>query len=150
MILYNRAASAWTKKERSLRNEKLKANGASETEEQRKERLLIRRENDRARRRTKKTTRGKENVVRNSALAILKILNRGDENELERKLRLEKVVTSKHLRLAMETEQERRARCSYHKTVEDGSYHIDQVGLGDRGRKKIKKRNGFDLNLIWI
>ena len=36
-----RAALAWTKKKRSLRNEKLKANRASETEEQRKERLRI-------------------------------------------------------------------------------------------------------------
>ena len=35
----------------SLRNEKLKANRTSETEEQRKERLRIRREKDRARRR---------------------------------------------------------------------------------------------------
>ena len=35
-----------TKKKRSLRNEKLKVNGASETEEQRKERLRIRRENE--------------------------------------------------------------------------------------------------------
>ena len=39
---------------RSLRNEKLKANRTSETEEQRKERLRIRHEKDRARRRTKK------------------------------------------------------------------------------------------------
>ena len=39
------AALAWTKKKRSLRNEKLKANRASDTEEQRKERLRIRREN---------------------------------------------------------------------------------------------------------
>ena len=37
-----------------LRNEKLKANRASETEEQREKRLRIRREKDRARRRTKK------------------------------------------------------------------------------------------------
>ena len=36
-------------KKRSLRNEKLRANGTSETEEQRKERLRIRREKDRAR-----------------------------------------------------------------------------------------------------
>ena len=35
-------------KKRSLRNEKLKANRTSETEEQRKERLRIRREKDRA------------------------------------------------------------------------------------------------------
>ena len=40
-------------KKRLLRNEKLKANGTSETEEQRRERLWIRREKDRARRRTK-------------------------------------------------------------------------------------------------
>ena len=38
-------------KKRSLRNEKLKANRTSETEEQRKERLRIRRKKDRARRR---------------------------------------------------------------------------------------------------
>ena len=37
----------------SIRNKKLKANGTSETEEQRKERLRIRCEKDRARRRTK-------------------------------------------------------------------------------------------------
>ena len=43
-------------------------------------------------------------------MAILKRLKRGDENELERKLRLEKVVDSKHLRLAVETEKERRAK----------------------------------------
>ena len=40
-------------KKHSLRNEKLKANRTSETEEQRKERLRIRCEKDRARRRTK-------------------------------------------------------------------------------------------------
>ena len=38
-------------KKRSLRNEKLKANRTSETEEQRKERLRIRREKDRTRKR---------------------------------------------------------------------------------------------------
>ena len=42
------------KKKHSLRNEKLKPNRASETEEQRKERLLIRREKDRAGRRLRK------------------------------------------------------------------------------------------------
>ena len=36
------------------------------------------------------------------------------------------------------------------KTGEDGSYHTAQVGPGDRGKKKSKKRNGFDLDLIWI
>ena len=41
------------KGKRSLRNEKLVPNRASETEEQRKERLRIRRENNRATRTTK-------------------------------------------------------------------------------------------------
>ena len=41
------------KNKRSLRNEKVKANRVSETEEQRKERLRIRCKNDRAGRRTK-------------------------------------------------------------------------------------------------
>ena len=45
----------------SLRNEKHKANRASETEEQRGKRLRNRREK---RREPKKTTRGKEKVVR--------------------------------------------------------------------------------------
>ena len=40
-------------KKRSLRNEKLKADRTSETEEQGKESLRIRREKDRARKRTK-------------------------------------------------------------------------------------------------
>ena len=42
----------------------------------------------------------------------------------------------------METDEERKAG--------DSSYHRAQVGPGDRGRKKNKKRNGFDLELIWI
>ena len=54
--IYARAL-AWTKKKlkkkRSLRNEKLKADRTSETEELRKESLRIRHEKDRARRRTK-------------------------------------------------------------------------------------------------
>ena len=43
-------------------------------------------------------------------LATLKRMKRGDDNELERSLRLEKVVASKQLRLAVETEEERRTR----------------------------------------
>ena len=42
--------------------------------------------------------------MRNSA--TLKRLKRCDENELERKLRLEKVVAGKQLRLAVETGEE--------------------------------------------
>ena len=49
---------AENKKQRSLRNEKLKVNRALVTEEQRKERPRIRCEKDRAKR-TKKTTRGR-------------------------------------------------------------------------------------------
>ena len=65
-LLYARSALVWTKKKHSLRNEKLKANRASETEEQRRERLRIRCEKDGARSTTKIiTTRGKEKVVRN-------------------------------------------------------------------------------------
>ena len=84
-------------------------------------------------------------------------MKRGDENELERKLTLEKVVASKQLRLAVETEDKeeqdwrmmqlpngqvghgdrRRMKC---KTGEDGSYHTAQVGPGDRGRKKSQKK----------
>ena len=57
-------------KERSLRNEKLKTNRASETEEKRKEMLRIRREN-------KKT----ENHEKRCQTTI-KRLKRGDDNEL--------------------------------------------------------------------
>ena len=94
------------KKKRSLRNEKLKANRTSETEEQRKERLRIRREKDRARRRTKgkKTSPDTEDYEK-ERLATLKRLKRGEVD-----LRLEKVVASKPLRLAVETEEERRTR----------------------------------------
>ena len=42
--------------------------------------------------------------------ATLKRLKRGDDNELERNLKLENVVNSEQLRLAMETEEDRRAR----------------------------------------
>ena len=108
-FLYARAL-AWTKKKlekkRSLRNEKLKANRTSETEEKRKERLRIRREKDRARRRTKGKKRSPDtDDYEKQRLATLKRLKRGEVD-----LRLEKVVASKQLRLAVETEEERRAR----------------------------------------
>ena len=81
VLLYARAALAWTKKKCSPRNEKLKANIASETEEQIKERLRIRRENEKIENHEKQR------------LATLKRLKRGDDNdELKRNLRLEKVV----------------------------------------------------------
>ena len=55
------------KKKSSLRNEKLKANRTSEIEEQRKERLRIRREKDRARRRTKGKKRSPDRRLRETA-----------------------------------------------------------------------------------
>ena len=67
------------KKKHSLRNGKLKASRASATED-RNERLRIRRVN-------KKTENHKK-----LRLFTLKRLKRGDENELGRYLRLEKVV----------------------------------------------------------
>ena len=93
-------------KKRSLRNEKLKANRTSETEEQRKERLRIRGEKDRARRRTKGKKRSPDtDDYEKERLTTLKRLKRGEVD-----LRLEKVVASKQLRLAVETEEERRTR----------------------------------------
>ena len=74
---------AWTKNKRSLRNEKLKANRASETEEQRKERLRIRRENE-------KNRKPRETAP-----------NHSHDNDLKRNQTLEKVVSSKQLRLAV-------------------------------------------------
>ena len=52
-------------KQRSLRNEKLKVNRASVTEEQRRERLRIRHEKDRAKRTKKKLQEEEEKVVSN-------------------------------------------------------------------------------------
>ena len=87
-----------------------------QTELLKKERLTIGYEKDRMRKRQNKKdnqniTRGKERSSESEdrekqRLAILKILKRGDENEFERKLRLEKVVTNKHLRLAVEIKEE--------------------------------------------
>ena len=89
----------------------IKANRASETEEQRKERLKNRHEKYRARRRTNKLQEEKKRSSKTEdhekqRLASLKRLKQGDENELGSKLRLEKVVASKQLRLAMEEKEE--------------------------------------------
>ena len=83
-----RAALAWTKKKRSLRNGKLKVNRAAMAE----------------------ASENKNN--KKQRLAILKRLKRGDENKLERSLTLEKVVASKQV--GHETEEERRARLENH------------------------------------
>ena len=93
-------------KKRLLRNEKLKANRTSESAEQRKERLRIRREKDKGRRRTKGKKRSPyADDYKKERLATLKRLKRDEVD-----LRLEKVVASKQLRLAVETEEERRTR----------------------------------------
>ena len=55
---------AGKKQQRSLRNEKLKANRVSVTEEQRRERLRIRREKDRAKEQ-KKLQEEEEKVISN-------------------------------------------------------------------------------------
>ena len=74
------------KKKHSLRNEKLKANRASEvSEEQSKERLRIRCEKNRARRikiRKEKVVRKRR--PRETALGHSQKIEAGDENELER------------------------------------------------------------------
>ena len=77
------------KKQCSLRNEKLKANRASVAEEQRRERLRIRREKDRAKRTKKNYMRKKKRSSvtennENQRQATLKRLKRGDENEVKR------------------------------------------------------------------
>ena len=63
-------------------------------------------------------------------------MNRGDDNELEKNLKLEKVVASKPLRLAVETEEERRAKLENDAATK--RLRLAQVGHGDRRRKKIK------------
>ena len=98
-----------TEKKRSLRIEKLKADRTSATEEQRKKSLRIRREKDRARRRTqgKKTSPDTDDYEK-QRLATLKRLKRGEVD-----LRLEKVVASKQLRLAEETEEKKNKTGSF-------------------------------------
>ena len=70
-----------------------------------KERLRIRRENDKI-----------ENDEK-QGLATLKRLKRGNDNELKINLSLEKVVAGKQLRLAVETEEERRTRLENDETI---------------------------------
>ena len=74
----------------SLRNEKLKANNASETEEQRKERLRIRGKKNGARRRTKKLQEEKKRSSeteyhKKQRLVTLKRLKRGDKDGRRKK-----------------------------------------------------------------
>ena len=85
-------------KKLSRRNEKLKADRTSE--EQRKESLRIRREKDRARRRTKGKKRSPDtDDYEKQRLATLKRLNRGE--------------VDKQLRLAVETEEKKNKTGSF-------------------------------------
>ena len=84
-----------TKKKRSLRNAKLKANRATENEFQRKERLRIRRDYEKIENHEKQR------------LATLKRLKRG---EVEEKPKTGEGGRWQTARLAVETEEERRRR----------------------------------------
>ena len=75
----------------------------------------------------------KTQIKKQSKRSTKKTFKQGDENELERKLRLEKVFSSKQLRLAMEMEQKGRARLE--KMV---ATPTAQVGPGNRGQNKSK------------
>ena len=87
----------------------LKLTELPETEEQRKESLRIRREKDRVRRKTKGKKRSPDtDDYEKQRLATLKRLKRGEID-----LRLEKVVASKHLRLAVETEEKKNETGSF-------------------------------------
>ena len=55
------------------------------------------------------------------------------ETEEDRRAKLENDVATTRLRLAMETDEGRKARL-------DGINHTPQVGPGDRGKKKSKKK----------
>ena len=60
-------------------------------------------------------------------------MKRGDENELERKIKLERVVTNKHLRLACRDGKRKKS-----KTGECCSYQMAQFGHVDGRRKKTR------------
>ena len=64
--------------------------------------------------------------------AATKWLRFAMETDEERKAKLEKMATAKQLRLAVETKKS--------KTMNMVATTTAQVGLGDRGRKKSKKK----------
>ena len=101
--------------------------------------LKMRRERDRVRRRTKKLQdekkRSPEIEDHEQRLATLIRLKRGDENELERKLKLEKVVATTQLMLALETEEERRAKKG-----------MDLILIYFVLRMEVSKKNFFSRN----
>ena len=86
-------------------------------------------------------------------------MKRGDENELERKLRLEKVVASKQL-MAKDTEEERRARLENDAATkrlrlamemdEERKARLEKIPHSSDWpwRQRKSKKKGMDL--IWI
>ena len=132
-------------KKLSLKNEKRKANRASETEEQRKERLRIRPE--------QKGELGKEKVIRHrrpqeKAPDHSQKIEANDENELERKLRRSKKEKKdwRMIQLPNGSGSPWRPMKKEKQDRRNGSNHRAQVGPGDRGRKKSKR--GMDF--IWL
>ena len=92
-------------------------------------------------------------------------MKQGDENELERDLRLEKVVASKQLRLAVLTEEDRGAKLENDAATkwlwlamgmdEERKARLEKMVATTQLRlalvteeEKREKRNGFDLDLI--
>ena len=140
-------------------NEKLKANRASETEEHyerkagKKDRITQKLQEE-----NKRSSETEDHEKQH--LATHKRLKRCDDNELERKLRLEKVVarlavemeverksrlekmvSTKRLRLAMETYEERQARL-------EKMIATTQLRLALETQKERRAKNGLDM--IWI
>ena len=93
-----------TKKKRSLRNEKLRVNRASETEEQRKERLRI-----------EDKTQKWDNRKPRCPLS--------KDWKLKRNQRLEKVVASNQLRLAVERRKKNKTGSFSEKLATMYAYH---------------------------
>ena len=95
-------------------------------------------------------------------------MKRGDENELEKKLRLEKVVASEQLRLAMEMEEERKARLENDAAIKQLKLAMEmdeerkarlenmvatiwlRLALETEEERSAKKKIVFNLDLIWI
>ena len=118
-----------------------------------------------------KSTRGKEKVIKNrrpqeTMPGHSQRLKRGDENELGRKLRLENVVATKQLRMAVETKEEQDRRTMQLSNGSGWSWRWTKKEKQDwrrwylphssgwpwrqRRKEEQKKRNRLDLDLILI
>ena len=67
------------------------------------------------------------------------------ETEEERRARLDNDAATKRLRLAMDMAEERKARLE--KMVATTQLRL---ALETEEERRAKKRNGFDLDLVWI